>query len=950
MRRTILALFLAIGFTATASAVPWTISSAWTAPQNISNNSELVTVMQVLEDGEPVIPSDCSTLQVLYNYNTSENQNMTYIPGSAGYYSANLTVSTRDTNIDLFAEGTCDGLSSDGTATDSVSFDPGRNLTVTLINETSASSFLEGQSYSIWVNVTHDGVFESNSDVGWTIYNWTGDVVHQGGFYPRTGYFNASITMPTPSKYFYYLTITAQNNTNVGYVNATGGTSAPLIVYPQLQASLTLNNTAGACDSTVSTCEKGSSVNVTYNVTRGTADNVTGWVTGNGNNLTSFNLTKDGQVWAANFTIPEDFNTSVYGTELTTTSYGWNELSSSTVRQVLTVRPFELIEETASYVFQGSDIDLVFGPVKPFTGLPIPRESIDRFGISLKYPNGTEAESAIVGGGGIPNDNYISDQRLLKYTYSVDGSAPTGTWTFTTNVTDIYGVTREKSFTFDVYDAGAERSNVTVYDISSGISELQTPTKVQKQFDSPGYKTGSIVLKNTGERDATVRIKLSDSLAGLTGYDVKYLNGPPIDLAAGSAATVEFNFSLQQYKQYQGDITFDIEGARFNYQRIVPVNFTIGAQASCAVQNGTLCVGNRSIDLELTSTSATVNISVTNTGDSTTISYTPGGNLSDILSPGSVDYAAGTRKDLRLALDTSQETEGFYSGNITLENSAGDVVEIPTTFNVTIPTGELSLSIDPSDIGTHIIGANISFSATISNTGEVELTDLALTNDALGLDHQVMQDGETVTVRPGESITEEVTLDTEDAATLSRSADNPLTITVSSGSGVEGTAGVQITLLQNLSRNIKALSQTLSDLRDRLAQLNNTTQQSQIEDIRNRIQNMEQALNQAEQAWENDNYEQALSEVNSASQLEAQIDNAIQRAQAASQNQNDGNGTQTNGDSNQDNGGGFNILLIIVPLVILGVIGVIVYLSIVPESDEGEGQQLGSPPPRRGNP
>ncbi len=957
MRRAVLALSLLLVFIGTASAVPWTITDSFSAPTSISNNSELIAVMQVTEDGEPVDPDDCSTVSVRYNYNTTDNQNMSYVPESRGYFYGNLTVNTFDTTIDLFAEGTCDGVSADDTATDSLTFDPDRNLSVRVLNDTHGRTFLEGSTYSLRANVTNQTGFETDDriDVRWNLINQTEHSVDGGTMTEQNGYYSTDITIPDPSGRFYYLNVTAQNTTDVGYTNATGGTARVISVERRLDGSVSLNNTAGECNDDTTRCEKGATLNTTFNATRAPADNVTAWVHGNGNNLTTFNYSQDDttDLWKANFTVPADLNTTTYGDALAVTAHARNSLSATTDTRDLNVSSFRLIEETASYVFEGNKIDLVFGPVAEFTGIPIERALIDKFNVSVMYPNGTELMNDSVGmDGPIPDENYLEEQRLLVYAASIPSGAPTGTYSFRADVTDVFGDSRNNTFAFEVYDSGDEKSDVKVVDISNGITDIDSLEEIEKQFDAAGTKTGSIVLRNDGTETGTVRIHLSENLSGLTTYDVSYLSGPPVDLEPDSAAELEFNFSLAERKRYLGAITFMVEGSVIQYNRSLPVNFTVGEQLECAHTNGSLCVADAEIDQRITSGNDIIRLTIRNGGAATNMSYGTEGNLSDIIADGQQALGEGDVGNLTVPVGVTAAENGYYAGNITLTNDRDEAVRIPATVNVSIPAGELEIVAPSPDLGTHTAGDTVTFDLTLTNVGETDIANITVTSSDLGLTHEVRtESGGWVALSPDEETTTTVSLDTSELGGTERGQDNPVPLTATSGTGVEATTEVQLVVRANLEDDITSYQEQISSFRDQVESIRQEQGPESVSDIQDQITDMEAAVTNAQEALAAGNYEEAESELTTASDLDSQIQASIQDAQASTGGQDGGqqnggqNDTGDEPDTGGDGGGSLPILFIVIAVILLTVVGVILYLSLVPEESE-KGGQFGSPPPR----
>lgn len=952
----------------------WEIVDTTFAPMNASSPATGVLFMTVqdISSGNAIDPGDqgCSQINTKYQYNTTGNQDMTYVNGSSGRYFARFPVSMANQSVRMEAWGTgCDEGDANLAANASVSFNATRNQTVRILNRTLTGQLLEGRSYTFAANVTEDinGSIESDTSVNWTLYDYMGDpasaVPYSSGttaFDSSAGmYYNSSITMPTSGDHRYYLVFESGNH-ELNYTFPTGGDALPLWVNESLEATLTVRNNNSMCDSAVnpSTCQEGATLTTTFNITADAADNVTGWINGD-ENLTNLTFTQvHPSVWQNNHTIQEPLNTSTYGTAFNITVVANNSLDRLAKDHAFEVDPYELVVPGIADKPQGGKAKLWFRQEYPYEGVdtlpPIPRSETDQFWVGLYYENGTMIRNETIGNGSSIGSEYKDDsgplgEEAFVYTWNIPSDASTTNYYMTLNVTDVYGIeknalhrpgdggTREQ-VSFGVYNS-SESSNVEIID--SGLPGTNSDnTEASATYSSPRNVSGGIVLKNQGQRAADLTtVYFGGNLSGISNYSLDGEDSLPVTIEAGTNDVVDIQIHLKELANYTGDITFEIsgDGGRV-YNRSLAVDYTV--EKDCTVRNTTFCTSTDSIDLSYGNIGdRQYNISVANLENTTkNISATVQGNISRFLADQTINLTAYQEEDLSFDYTIEADDEGNWSGTVVL-NDTENTIEIPAEIDVSIPSGDLNVTVDGStSLGSVRGDATKEVTFVLENNGTVTLEDLSLTSSQLGITINLQEGSTAVSLSPGESYT---TTQNLSFSSLSPGTYDSLTVLGQSGSGVQDGVQLSITVEQDLTSAINSLQSDLQSMRSRLdanaGQLPNGT----VEALRNRLSELETTITEAQNANQQGNYAQAENLItqaqNTRDTVQSRIDSQIERLTEEPDSGTGGN-NQTTDPTNQtgqqtNGGGGLNPLLIIIPLLIIVVVAVILYLSIVPEEE-----------------
>jgi len=952
----------------------WEIVDTTFAPMNASDPATGVLFMTVqdISSGNAIDPGDkgCTQINTKYKYNTTGNQDMSYIEGSSGRYYATFPTSAENQSVRMQAWGTgCNQGDANLAANATVSFNSSRNQTVDILNGSRNGQLLEGEMYTFAANVTEDinGSLEDEASVNWTLYDYMGDpasaVPYNTGptaFDSSAGmYHNDSIPMPTSGDHRYYLMFESANH-GLNYTSPSGADAQAIWVNESMEATLTVRNNNSMCDTTTnpSTCQEGAVLETTFNVTADAAENVTGWINGD-ENLTNLTFTAVGpSVWQNNHTLEEPLNTTTYGTAFNITVVANNSLDRLEKQHTFDVDPFTVVAPGIGDKPQGGKARLRFRQEYPYDGVetlaPIPRSETDMFWVGLYHGNGTMIQNETIGNGSSIGSSYEDDGGSLGdesfvYTWNIPSDADTGSYYMELNVTDIYGIEKNvlhppgggatrTQLSFGVYNS-SESSNVEIHD--SGLPGTDDDNnEANETYSTPRNVSGGIVLKNQGERAADlVQVYFSNNLTDISNYSIDGAN-LPATISTSSNLVVDIQIHLRELNNYTGDITFEIsgDGGRV-YNRSLSVDYTV--QKDCSVRNDTFCAFDDSIDMSYSNIGDQQrNITVGNLKNTTrNISTTVEGNISRFLSDQTINLTAYQEEDIVFDYTLDGDDEGNWSGTVVL-NDTENTIEMPANITVSIPEGNLTLTVNGStDLGSVRGDASRAVTFVLENNGTVTLEDMSLSVSQLGTTINLQDGSNPVSIDPGESYT---TAQNLSFGSLSPGTYDSLTVLGRSSSGVEDGVELSITVEEDLSTTIDDLQSDLESMRSRLDANSAELPAGTLDALRNRLDELQSTISEAETANQEGNYAQAENRIteaqNTRDTVQGRIDSQIERltdtndTSTGGNNQNNtGNRTDT-GDGN-GNGGGLNPLLIIIPLLIIVVVGVILYLSIVPEEE-----------------
>jgi len=273
---------------------------------------------------------------------------------------------------------------------------------------------------------------------------------------------------------------------------------------------------------------------------------------------------------------------------------------------------------------------------------------------------------------------------------------------------------------------------------SPAVTIDKTSTTSPNNFDQPGdILTYSIVIGNTGNVTLT-NLTVTDLIATVTG-------SPVASLAPGATANLTASYSVTQADIDAGKVvnTATVTGT-YTDSGSVTHNVTSSDQVSIpALQTGSVTLDKTSATVPNTYDSVgdilTFNILISNTGNITLTdlvvndpgSTITGSPISSIVPGNSVTVTAThvvTQDDIDQGIfENRASISGVYhdSNNAPHTVTANDVATIPATQNGSLHINKTSTT-SPNNYDQ--IGDILTYTITISNTGNVTLSDLIVTD------------------------------------------------------------------------------------------------------------------------------------------------------------------------------------------------------------------------------
>lgn len=939
MRRLFRVLFVAVLFTLVAvpfaGAVTWQFQHMQMFPQFTSDASATVLVANVSDsEGKPINPDRClqsanDDINIVWRYPAmSEADRMDYVNGTTSWwYNHTLRPQRDQVNITLQAGGTCNDVSPDDPVRKNVSFRPDGNLSINTLTDLSGEHG-EGDTISVRWNATNDSDmhgedngFEPGANLSYRLYTVDGRVnrsgsVQDGSITVNQDHFAADITLPEHGG-LYILAVNA-SNTSMNFQHPFGGAAVPVDVVSKLRGNVVVNRTDVHCRAGDPLfCEKGGVVEVWFHERLETPERVEVTVRNGSDTYTTMDLSRwNDTAWNGSFHLSADLATDTYGHKLLVEANASDQFSQFMDTTLVNVSRFRVFESTQAFVQVGSVINLYAGPVTPFTEVPIAEGNMSTVEFSVKNSNGVFVYNDTLNAP-FSDDAYDENAQMFVTEYAVPQDAPTGTYTVETVQTDVYGVTQTTSFTFTVLDSDSAETSIVIQSVNGTDRMKLTPV-----FTGPGNHTATVTLNNSADVAAKLNVSVSGNLTNRSTVSP----GDPVQFAAGEVKTATFNFSLPKTGFYDGDITFHVYGdAVVAYNTTLPTNLSVTplpeepSTPSCAFRNGSLCVSPTLIDAEVTTEgNHSIQLTLWNE-EETNVTLTPQGNISTLLTARNVSLAAATTEQANMTFTATADDDGYYAGVVRVASGTAQV-DVPVQLVVDAGTEQqtaFTVSPDITDLGTFVTGEPLAVSITITNTGSTTISSLSVSAPQLGISAQ-----RSVTLTPGESQSMQM-----EGTAPGFSGDTTATITVTTSTDVSNTTTVSVTTVRNYTADFNRYTADVERYRGVLQNASGNHP-----GIRENVSALETAIQDGKAAMDAGNYDTAERHFDRAQQIQQSLGPAINEIQRTTE---------------EERGGGANIPVvpIVVALVILLVIGVILYLSLVPE-EEGD-MDFSRPPPRR---
>lgn len=981
--------------TASHNNANWNLYDMEIASETAGNQSE-VTVLVSLEDsnGDPIAPDTFDQgIRMAYSYDKFDEfqYDFTYLNASDNRYVTQVPVTKQDGTIDIYAwyDGNHDTFPTNSNEGPHINktFDPTANYSVELTHDKPADRHwywaVENHTENIEIDVYNQtGYTPTSATVNWTLYDWSGIEITNGSASEGSGTFNTTLTFPEPTNDFYYMDIEVWENGN-----RTGGGSESFMVDEQLIVNIpemVIMQDNPKCqvmppggnpdqpDLNIfsALCEKGVSFNITVNEQRNNVsapfewwvrslekikgDDSYNWTVHEGRST----LTEQGNgVWETSVDIPRFLNTTVNGTtpliqqeayagtpadfhdNLVTYDH-YDDPDAGSI--VIDITPFDISSRTADFLEVGKVLEIREELRLPFSDETIERKEIHEVNFTIRNDTGHKVFNTTIGGGETFPEDHFDVGGTIRYDWDSPSDLETGDYTLYTDAEDQFGESVNHSHTFTVTEkkeiTGTNASQVIIRDIGSSVSDYDD--RLDKTFNEPGNRSGSLLLKNNvsdANEDPTVNITIPDSLNETITINHTEGKGIPFTMAPNEIDELEVNLSLDAFGSVNDTINITVEDSDGNYTVDLPVDYTV--ERDCVISNGTACVQREAVDYSFDiAREETIELPIDNlAGEPVNFTMGTEGNLSSVVDDVTEEIESYGTADLNQTIDIGRDENGFYKGNLTVHENGSNIVRVATTITMDVPEGALDVTIEDRDFGSVVLGETFELDVTINNTGDIMLDDMTMTIDEFNVSEPVVDGNDAkIALESGTNTTLTLEIDTGDATAEEYTVDDPLTLEVKETDGPRGEAIFFGNLVNDIGDDITSLNNDLDDVNTLLTDESNNITEDDLSDFEGQTSDLRGQIEDANEAWNNGNYDEAQSQYSDIQSSITTLESQIETAASEGGGNTGGNETGTGGDDETTNdGGGFSILMIIIPLLLIIIIGVVVYLSIVPD-DEGE--------------
>jgi hypothetical protein len=467
---------------------------------------------------------------------------------------------------------------------------------------------------------------------------------------------------------------------------------------------------------------------------------------------------------------------------------------------------------------------------------------------------------------------------------------------------------------WNVYnDSKTLDSGFTVNDISAVFNVSDDNLDIE--YNWTGNVTHNITITNKMDSEREVEWTANGDLENFTSVNWN----STLNLSADETRELRLNFDVDDVVDYNGEIILMSSG----YNKTIDVELDA---PNCEYRNASVCVQNIDEWINITEDSVGYETEMMNLiyigdqGGSSFIRISSSGDISPYVS---VDPSAFTLTDSReVMLNYSVTSKGNYTGTISVSTSSGEV-SIPTKLVANIDQVNVGISGPASlDFGTVTEGESATVTASIENTGQLEVTDLTASSSTYNVE----------VVSPttiGIGSTSSVEMNISNIA----SGFGDVTLTGStSQSQVSTTISISGTVEQAVN-----YEQRITEIEDRISSLSN---QASSPSTQTQLQNLELEVANLETLYQNGNTQQANQRYNQMTTqldtIEQQIDSGSNGGTGTDGQTPDNNDTFTGGpdDENSTGGGGGGFLIIGVVLLVILIVGFVFYTSYVPEEGD----------------
>ncbi len=677
------------------------------------------------------------------------------------------------------------------------------------------------------------------------------------------------------------------------------------------------------CNEDVTSCEKGAVITFWIEELQNKADEIDVNITASNDhgNTTKIDLLdergvyREDNMWKGEFYIPEHVDAN----EIEVEAKLIEEYSTDTVSENLELKPFKIDLDHKNTYYQSQEMGVVIRTLKHYTEDSYPMENISEIILDFKDID----EEMVLDESDIQEIAFLDDDYLL-YNKLIPIDADTGTHELSAKVVDMSGASYNTSSSFEVIELTREGSDIRVEDTSSSLGSFEkSNNQLTKVMDDPEDLRGNIVLANYGDIKGYVEVRFEGDLEDIgettqdsytipiSGDEEKILN---------TDIEVLLNFSEKEPDEiYEGEIVLEVEDA-IDDEYTNKIYTIHHIETPCEFEEGALCIRNKTIEEEITSFNDTIKLEIVNQGEEDLdIEYGPDiqDELFNIFEPSEKTVEGGEEAyiELKIRETINSEDNGKYEGNISFEFD-NSTLEMPTNIEVSIPQGELSFSIEETELENMLEGDSKDITYEIENTGDLDFSYVEIISDPTGISDS------TDPISSGDSLSGELDFDTS----LFGTGEQEITIEAVSNSSARDSETLSVFIMEDIENDIQDLEDSLDEYNE---QIMNLPEEADTTELNNELDNLREDIDQLNEYWEEGDYSSAqdlYSDID-FSVIETLISDA-EEDEDEEENDEDGPDIPENGEIDDE---GPSVLLFIIPVFILVIIGAVVYLSIVPE-------------------
>lgn len=681
---------------------------------------------------------------------------------------------------------------------------------------------------------------------------------------------------------------------------------------------------SGDCDSDhmPDSCEPGSDLNISTNVTKAYADNVTLELLRHNETgltqLSEYDMSENQEtgLYEQQFEFP-DFDASM-SDDLAVRITSENNYSTYTNYYNISKAGMRLTPDMESEAFQGSDFGIGFDIERPYSSAPYPEDDIASADVSITDPEGQEVESI-----DWSNFTYNSDTAQAFTDWRIEPGTPNGTYTLDVEISNSDG--RSESFNRDI-----EVRNVSM--------TFNASDSIDVQLSKIGNYTENFSVTNHLESEVEVNPVVRGDIEDFATVN----SDEALTLEPDDTKEFPVEFDVGYVEDYSGEIV--LEDTTSDYNDTVNVELE---SPDCSMRNGSFCIDTEEDWLNITRTepgvsSREVDLYYMGEDDNVSVQMLSSSDVLSYVSFNPVEFEISDSETVEI--NYSSQSPVNVTGEISFNST--QPIELPSSFvgDFEEPETDLQIPKEEEDLGVTVGDTATNITLEAQNNGTVDIGHIESSGPGISIQNYTA-------IPPSGTETVELLLENEEHTGY----EEEITLTGyrTEGEGAGSTDSIQLTA--KFMPDAETVDEELeSRQRDLESETTDTNTLSDLTDVGNNITSITDSLDKDENQKAYNTYMATLQALDS---IEEEIDNNEQEQD--DQNSDDSNSDDQTGDDPNDGqddpggnpgnkddqqtqeGGGGGIIILILIVVILLVAGFIFYTSYIPEPGDPLYEYLG---------